>query len=64
VFVVSTGPLLATPRETLLIGTNPAMPMLLLHRVTDDDGGQPVERVRSLFRGDRFGFVARLRAEA
>jgi GntR family transcriptional regulator len=55
---------LATPREALLIGTNPAMPMLLLHRVTDDDGGQPVERVRSLFRGDRFGFVARLRAEA
>jgi GntR family transcriptional regulator len=55
---------LATPREALLIGTNPALPMLLLHRVTHDADGRPVERVRSLFRGDRFSFVARLHAEA
>ncbi|GDY30296.1 hypothetical protein GTS_19290 [Gandjariella thermophila] len=54
---------LATPREAMLIGTNPAMPMLLLHRVAYDVEGRPVERVRSLFRGDRFSFVARLRAE-
>ncbi|MGM1062132.1 GntR family transcriptional regulator [Saccharothrix sp. Mg75] len=54
---------LATPREALLIGTNPALPMLLLHRVSHDDDGNPIERVRSLYRGDRFSFMASLRAE-
>ncbi|PSL56321.1 GntR family transcriptional regulator [Saccharothrix carnea] len=54
---------LATPREALLIGTNPALPMLLLHRVSHDNVGEPIERVRSLYRGDRFSFMARLRAE-
>ncbi|CCH29065.1 GntR family transcriptional regulator [Actinosynnema sp. NPDC047251] len=54
---------LATPREALLIGTNPALPMLLLHRISYDDDGVPIERVRSLYRGDRFSFVARLRAD-
>lgn len=54
---------LATPREALLIGTNPALPMLLLHRVSHDSDGEPVERVRSLYRGDRFSFMARLRSE-
>ncbi|MBP2473597.1 GntR family transcriptional regulator [Crossiella equi] len=52
---------LATPREALLIGTNPALPMLLLHRVSADPSGAPIERVRSLFRGDRFSFVTKLR---
>jgi GntR family transcriptional regulator len=51
---------LATPREALLIGTNPALPMLLMHRVTYDVDGRPIERVRSLYRGDRFSFVTRL----
>lgn len=55
---------LATPREALLIGTNPALPMLLLHRVSYDTDDRPVERVRSLFRGDRFSFVTRLSAPA
>ena len=54
---------LATPREALLVGNNPALPMLLLHRVSYDTDGEPIERVRSLFRGDRFSFVARLTAE-
>lgn len=54
---------LATPREALLIGTNPALPMLLLHRVSRDADGVPVERVRSLYRGDRFSFTARLRPD-
>lgn len=54
---------LATPREALLIGTNPALPMLLLHRVSYDVGGHPIERARSLYRGDRFSFVARLHAD-
>ncbi|MFE7184929.1 GntR family transcriptional regulator [Streptomyces erythrochromogenes] len=54
---------LATPREALLIGTPPALPMLLLHRFSRDQEGRPLERVRSLYRGDRFSFTTRLRAE-
>ncbi|MFQ6269960.1 GntR family transcriptional regulator [Kutzneria viridogrisea] len=54
---------LATPREAKLIGTNPALPMLLLHRLSFDPEGVPIERVRSLFRGDRFSFSTRLRPE-
>ncbi|MEC3974785.1 GntR family transcriptional regulator [Amycolatopsis sp. H20-H5] len=53
---------LATPREALLIGTNPALPMLLMHRVSWGPDGEPFERVRSLFRGDRLSFMTRLGA--
>jgi GntR family transcriptional regulator len=45
---------LATPREAGLLGTILAQPMLLLHRVSYDDTGKPVERVRALIRGDRY----------
>ena len=51
---------LATPREALLIGTNPALPMLLTHRVAWGPDGAPFERVRSLYRGDRLSFLTRL----
>ncbi|MFE2568309.1 GntR family transcriptional regulator [Streptomyces mirabilis] len=51
---------LATPREALLIGTPPALPMLLIHRVSRDTTGRPLERVRTLYRGDRFSFTAHL----
>ncbi|WP_232247408.1 GntR family transcriptional regulator [Kitasatospora azatica] len=51
---------LASPREVQLIGTSPALPMLLLNRVTRDRRGRPVECVRSLYRGDRFSFTAHL----
>ncbi|MFE9254760.1 GntR family transcriptional regulator [Streptomyces sp. NPDC006879] len=51
---------LATPREALLIGTPPALPMLLIQRVSRDQRGVPLERVRSLYRGDRFSFTTRL----
>lgn len=51
---------LATPREALLIGTPPALPMLLIHRVSRDTDGQPLERVRTLYRGDRFSFTTHL----
>lgn len=54
---------LATPREALLIGTSPALPMLLVHRVSYDPDGRPIERVRSLYRGDRFSFETTLFAE-
>ncbi|MCQ8828665.1 GntR family transcriptional regulator [Streptomyces malaysiensis] len=52
---------LATPREALLIGTPPALPMLLIHRVSRDTEGRPLERVRTLYRGDRFSFTTHLR---
>jgi GntR family transcriptional regulator len=55
---------LATPREALLIGTPPALPMLLLHRRSWDQQGRPFERVRTLYRGDRFSFTADLEAAA
>ncbi|MFG2829692.1 GntR family transcriptional regulator [Streptomyces sp. NPDC048434] len=51
---------LATPREALLIGTPGALPMLLIHRLSRDTRGRPLERVRSLYRGDRFSFTAHL----
>ncbi|AVH58546.1 MULTISPECIES: GntR family transcriptional regulator [Streptomyces] len=51
---------LATPREALLIGTPPALPMLLIHRVSRDAEGRPLERVRTLYRGDRFSFTTHL----
>ncbi|HEX3787913.1 MAG TPA: GntR family transcriptional regulator [Pseudonocardiaceae bacterium] len=54
---------LATPREALLIGTSPALPMLLLHRVSYDQDDRPIERVRALYRGDRFSFVTTLYAD-
>ncbi|MFC1421505.1 GntR family transcriptional regulator [Streptacidiphilus cavernicola] len=53
---------LATPREALLIGTPPALPMLLLHRRSWDGSGRAFERVRTLYRGDRFSFTAELGA--
>ena len=49
---------LADPREADLLDVNPATPMLLLHRTSHDAQGRPVERVRSLFRGDRVSFTA------
>ncbi len=52
---------LASPREASLLDTSTAMPMLLLHRSTLDTEGRPIERVRSLFRGDRVAFEAVLK---
>jgi GntR family transcriptional regulator len=52
---------LATPREAGLLGTDVGLPMLMLSRHSLDMGGEPVEWVRSVYRGDRYKFVARLR---
>lgn len=51
---------LATPREAALLGTDVGLPMLLLSRHSRDDVAAPVEWVRSVYRGDRYKFVARL----
>lgn len=52
---------LPTPREAGLVESSTAMPMLKLHRVSRDVDGVPIERVRSLYRGDRMAFVTELR---
>ncbi|MBO0839937.1 MAG: GntR family transcriptional regulator [Sciscionella sp.] len=51
---------LASPREAMLIGISPALPMLLLERRSVDADGRPIERVRGLYRGDRFSFTTTL----
>ncbi len=52
---------LATPREAGLLGTDVGLPMLMLSRHSLDGEGRPVEWVRSVYRGDRYKFVARLK---
>ncbi|WP_067699074.1 GntR family transcriptional regulator [Nocardia jejuensis] len=52
---------LASPREAALLECTTALPMLLLHRRSVDADGTPIERVRSLYRGDRIAFQATLR---
>lgn len=54
---------LATPREAMLIGVSPAVPMLLLHRVSHDPDDAPIEYVRSMYRGDRFSFSTELHGQ-
>jgi GntR family transcriptional regulator len=53
---------LASPREALLLRANPALPMLLMQRISLDPQRIPIERVRALYRGDRIGFETRLRS--
>jgi len=51
---------LASPAEAELLGADVGLPMLLLSRHSFDDEGKPVEWVRSVYRGDRYKFVATL----
>lgn len=51
---------LAGPHEAELLGADVGMPMLLLSRQTFDTEERPVEWVRSVYRGDRYKFVATL----
>ncbi|MBA8826663.1 GntR family transcriptional regulator [Saccharopolyspora lacisalsi] len=55
---------LASPEEAELLGADVGLPMLLLSRHSFDAGGSPVEWVRSIYRGDRYKFVARLNPPA
>jgi len=52
----------ASPREAELLDTDTGAPMLVLSRHSFDAAGEPVEWVRSWYRGDRYTFVARLTA--
>ncbi|WP_238150808.1 UTRA domain-containing protein [Kribbella sindirgiensis] len=61
-FKVAEGdPVIATPREAELLKATQSLPMLLLRRNSRDTAGEPIEVVRSLYRGDRVGFRATLR---
>lgn len=51
---------LASPEEADLLGADVGLPMLLLSRHSFDTEDKPVEWVRSIYRGDRYKFVARL----
>lgn len=50
---------LADPDEARLLGIDLGVPMLLIHRTGWGPDERPVEFTRSMFRGDRFSFVAR-----
>ncbi|MDT5126649.1 MAG: GntR family transcriptional regulator [Mycobacterium sp.] len=51
---------LASPRQAGLLESTTAMPMLRLNRRSLDTDDRPIEVVRSLYRGDRVAFEARL----
>lgn len=50
----------APPREAELLDIDTGSPMLVLGRHSVDARGEPIEWVRSWYRGDRYVFVARL----
>jgi hypothetical protein len=50
---------LASPREADRLGVDPGVPLLAIHRTAFDGDDTPIEYTRSVFRGDRFRFVAR-----
>jgi GntR family transcriptional regulator, nutrient-sensing system regulator len=50
---------LAGPEEAGLLHVDVGMPMLVTHRTGWDIEDRPVEFTRSVFRGDRFSFIAR-----
>ncbi|KZM73503.1 GntR family transcriptional regulator [Nocardia terpenica] len=49
---------LTTPEEASLLDVAVGSPMLLVHRRARDPHGRPIEWTRSVYRGDRFRFVA------
>jgi GntR family transcriptional regulator len=51
---------LARPREHTLLKLPPNVPVLAIQRTTFDSDERPFEYVQSVYRGDRYRFVARL----
>ena len=54
----------ADPPQAALLGCDTGQPLLLIHRTGLDTDGTVVEWTRSVFRGDRFRFVALQRVGA
>jgi GntR family transcriptional regulator len=55
---------LASPAEAALLGVDTGLALLLLSRHSFDVAGSPVEWGRSVYRGDRYKFVAHLHRDA
>lgn len=56
--------MLADPTEAGLLGVDPGLPVLVVHRTAWDETGRAIEWTRSIFRGDRFRFIAGNRPES
>jgi GntR family transcriptional regulator, nutrient-sensing system regulator len=54
---------LATPHDAQLLSVDVGLPLLLLSRHAFDQTGEPVEWAQSLYRGDRYKFITRLRRQ-
>lgn len=54
-------PVVASDAEARVLGVEPGSPLLLMERTTYSRSGEPVEFVRSLYRGDRYKFYVELR---
>lgn len=55
---------LASPSEAELLGVTAGHPLLMVHRLGRDVEGLALEWTRSIYRGDRFKFVARATSPA
>ncbi|AUN40487.1 GntR family transcriptional regulator [Tsukamurella tyrosinosolvens] len=55
---------LASPSEAELLGVTAGHPLLMVHRLGRDADGLALEWTRSIYRGDRFKFVARATSPA
>lgn len=53
---------LASPDEAELLSVTTGHPLLMVHRLGRDGAGEALEWTRSVYRGDRFKFVARATA--
>jgi hypothetical protein len=51
------------PDEAALLCVDVGLPMLLIHRTGWDVEDRPVEFTRTIFRGDRFSFIARSKVD-
>ncbi len=54
-------PTVTSPEEAELLGVPVHSPAFLFERTTTSDGGEVVEFVRSVYRGDRYRLVTELR---
>ena len=54
-------PTVTTGEEAQVLGVPVHSPAFLFERVTESEGGQVVEYVRSVYRGDRYRLVTELR---
>jgi GntR family transcriptional regulator len=54
-------PTVTSPEEAELLGVPVHSPAFLFERTTQSDGGEVVEFVRSVYRGDRYRLVTELR---